>query len=703
MLRLGLASLLLLLPSLVAAGEPVVIRPAHGPAYRADQIFVLPKPGRAHALAKVHQQNGAKLLKSFPALGGVQLLSLPPGADAMEYVARYQRNSNVTLAHVDHWIEAAAIPNDPTVGSGTQWHLNNTGLNGGVPGADIHALTAWDTLHSASNIIVAVIDSGARLTHEDLAANLWVNPAETPGNGIDDDGNGFIDDIHGINAVTGTGSPDDDAGHGTHVAGILGAVGNNGVGVSGVAWQVQLMLCKFLSVNGGSESGLLTCLDYARSKGAKVINCSFVAPPSSISPTLSNAFVTVRDAGIIVVAAAGNTGADIDLDPQYPASFGLDNIVVVTATTRTDGFAGYSYGPNTVDLGAPGFEIYSTYFGFDSDYATISGTSMAAPCVSGAIALLRTRFPSLNYRQVIERVLATVDPLPSLAGRCRTGGRLNLARALGSGDLELRAAAFSWVPTNGMSLLTLSGDAVSASIPLPFTFDYFGQPRTAIFIGANGLLGFSDLGEQTADNTDIPQSTLPNGLICPFWDDLNPASGGQIWTGALGTAPNRKFVVSWVDVPHAVTTGGETRYTFQAILHETGDVTFQYLQVQSGRNTLVSGKSATVGLEDDTGLVGVRYSYNGSPSLLTNRQAILFAPRGAALQPPSLDGVLSGASDYSIVISAQPASRCVLSASSDLLNWLPLSTNLIPASGFTSFQDHLATAVPRFYRVENRP
>jgi hypothetical protein len=259
------------------------------------------------------------------------------------------------------------------------------------------------------------------------------------------------------------------------------------------------------------------------------------------------------------------------------------------------------------------------------------------------------------------------------------------------------------VPTNGLSPLTLSDDAVSASIPLPFTFHYFGQLRTAIFIGANGLLGFSDLGTQTADNTDIPQSTLPNGVICPLWDDLNPASGGQIWIGALGTTPNRKFVVSWVDVPHAVSTGGETRYTFQAILHETGEVTFQYLQVESGRNTLVSGKSASVGLEDDTGLVGVRYSYQGSPSLLTNRQTILFAPRGAALQPPSLSGTLSGASDYSILMSAQPASRCVLSASSDLLNWLPLSTNLIPASGLTSFQDHLATAVPRFYRGENRP
>jgi subtilisin family serine protease len=318
--------------------EPVVVRPAQGPAYRADRILVVPKAGRDLALRRLHTQNRSRVVHHFRDLGGVQVIEIPAGSSALDYVDRYQKSGEVEAAHVDHWFEPAALPNDPLINSGVQWHLNNTGLSGGVPGADIHASMGWDILHEATNIIVAVIDSGLRLTHEDLAGNLWTNPAEIPDNEMDDDGNGIVDDIHGINAVSGTGRPEDDAGHGTHVAGILGAVGNNGLGVCGVAWKLQLMPCKFLSANGGSESGLLQCLEYARSKGAKIINCSFVAPPASISPTLSNAFWTVRNAGIIVVAAAGNRGVNLDTDPEYPASFGMDNIIVVTATTRTDSF-----------------------------------------------------------------------------------------------------------------------------------------------------------------------------------------------------------------------------------------------------------------------------------------------------------------------------------------------------------------------------
>jgi len=689
----------LLFPFLSYSANPSVIRPSTGPPYRADRILVVPKPGRTAALRAVHQRNRVTVGKDFPAFGHVQVLTLPPGADARNFVARYRRSGEVEFAGLDHWIEPAALPNDPAVETGIQWHLNNTA----VPGADIHAPTAWDTVHSAPNIIVAVIDSGIRQTHEDLAANLWTNPGEIPGNGIDDDGNGIVDDVHGINAIAGTGDPNDDTGHGTHVAGILGAVGNNGVGVSGVAWQVQIMPCQFLSANGGSESSLLQCLDYARSNGATVINCSFVAPPDSISPPLSNAFWTVRNEGRIVVAAAGNRGSNLDEMPEYPACFPMDNIVVVTATTRSDGFAGYSYGPNTVHLGAPGSEIYSTYSGFDSHYATVSGTSMAAPCVSGAIALLWERFPQLTYRQIIDRLLATVDPLPSLSGRCQTGGRLNLARALGGQDLELQPATFDWVPTNGMTALNLVTEGVSAQA-LPFPFHYFGEAKSQIFVGANGLAGFSAPGLDATPNADLPSAGAPNGIICPYWDELDPSSGGQIWVGLLGSAPNRKFVVTWADVPHTAPPSDPTTYTFQLILHETGEIAFQYLEVESGRHTLVSGRSATIGLEDDVGLVGTRFSFNGSPALLTNRQAILFVPHGANAQPSTL--ALSWPSDsqpHPLLLSGQPGRKVVLSASSDLLTWEPMATNALPASGLWRPDPLAAEAEARFYRGETRP
>lgn len=324
-----------------------------------------------------------------------------------------------------------ATPNDPFFVDGTQWALHNVGQNGGLPGADIDAPEAWDTRRTAANVIVAILDSGVRYTHEDLAANMWVNPGEIPGNGKDDDHNGYIDDVHGIDALRDSGDPWDERGHGTHVAGIIGAVGNNGRGLAGVAWQVQLMALKFIDAAGnGSTLDAVQCLDYARLHGAHIINASWSS--TNASPLLDAAIARARQAGIIVVTSAGNDGANNDVAPRYPANSPYDNVVTVTATTRIDSFYPFgNYGPTTVDLAAPGSAIVSTAATGDHDYATGSGTSSAAPFVSGALALLRARFPAATYQELIERVLTNTTPLPELAGKCRTGGRLNLARALG--------------------------------------------------------------------------------------------------------------------------------------------------------------------------------------------------------------------------------------------------------------------------------
>ncbi|HKI71302.1 MAG TPA: S8 family serine peptidase, partial [Verrucomicrobiae bacterium] len=284
------------------------------------------------------------------------------------------------------------------------------------------------------NIIVAVIDTGVRYTHEDLADNMWVNPGEIPGNGIDDDGDGYVDDVHGINVINHTGDPNDDYGHGTHVSGTIGAVGNNTVGIVGVCWKVQIMACKFLDSTGnGFISDAIKCMDYARSKGAKVINASW-GSTSFTSQALHDAIDTLRQAGIIFVAAAGNSAQDNGVNPIYPASYDLDNIISVAATTRDDDLAVFSnYGASTVDLGAPGEPIFSCWNGSDSDYRYFQGTSMAAPHVTGACALLMAHYPNDNYRQIINRILSNVDRLPSLAGKCISGGRLNLQRALSGG------------------------------------------------------------------------------------------------------------------------------------------------------------------------------------------------------------------------------------------------------------------------------
>src|SRR5208282_2672775 len=298
--------------------------------------------------------------------------------------------------------------------NGLLWGLYNYGQNSGTAGADIGATNAWNVLTSASNIVVAVVDSGIRYTHQDLAANMWVNPN---------------DGSHGWNALTGTNDPSDDSGHGTLVAGVLGAVGNNGIGVVGVAWQVQIMACKcFNNLGIGSISSVIIGLDYAQTNGARIINASW---GFTNSLALSNAVYSLRDSNIIIVAACGNNATNIDLYPTYPASYQFDNVVTVAATSTNDTLSAYSnYGATSVHLGAPGDQIYSTFAASDSYYYTESGTSFAAPYVTGALALMLTKYPSETYQQIIARLLNATDPLPSLAGKCVTGGRLNLKKAL---------------------------------------------------------------------------------------------------------------------------------------------------------------------------------------------------------------------------------------------------------------------------------
>ena len=746
---------------------------------REDRILIVSKIAQKTALSRMHTAERATVFRRFAALGNIEVLELPRGVSAQAALTRYRQSGLVEFAEPDHWFTVAATPDDPSYVNGAQWNLHNLGQRGGVADADIDASEAWDTYHSATNIIVAVIDSGARYTHEDLAANLWINPDEIAGNGFDDDLNGIVDDVHGINAIVNSGDPFDDTGHGTHVTGIAGAVGNNGKGIAGVCWGVRLMICKFLNNAGGSESDLIQCLDYARARGARVINCSFVSPDFSV--ILSNAFWNVRNSGIVVVAAAGNSGSNNDTTPQYPASYKIDNIIAVTATTRTDGFAGYNYGANSVHLAAPGYQIYSTWNGHDADYDFLSGTSMSAPQVASGAALLWSRFPSSSYHDIVNRLLATVDPLPGLAGRCITGGRLNLGKALGPplqadftpsqtsgllpltvnftntsfggitnyswdfgdgspssdvpspehlfvnagtynvtltvsgtnggvsmtnrvinavGNYQIQAATFDWVPTNGMTLLALGGNGVSGPHALPFTFRLYNQDYSQGYVSANGLIGFINVGLGSGANADAPNTAAPNGVVCPYWDDLNPAAGGSVWFGTFGVSPNRKVVASWIDVPHANLIGQETRFTFQVILHESQQVTFQYLEVESGRGNLISGNSATIGLEDSTGGIAENYTFNGNPATVTNNQALLFVPYGSGSTAPSLTQPVLASGQLDFRLFGAPMQSYVVQASSNLTHWLPVVTNLVPASGAMGFSDPGAASQPRrFYRA----
>jgi len=379
---------------------------------------------------RLHREQGALQVERFSTLPGIEVVRFAEDVDLEGILGAYKRSKVVKSVSLNYLRSAHGLPNDPLVQAGFKWEFQNTGQIGGVVGADVDASAAWETLSAASGIIVAVLDTGIRYTHEDLAGNMWVNPGEIAGNGIDDDDNGYIDDIHGINAVTDSGDPMDDQGHGTHVAGIIGSVGNNGVGLTGIAWDIEVMALKFLDSEGnGTDADAIDCIDYAIQNGVSVINSSWGG--GEFNQVLKDAIEIAGEHGIFFVAAAGNEGIDNDAVGHFPSSYELPNVVSVTATDRKDELADFAnFGEETVDLAAPGKGIYSCYGRSDSDYRSLNGSSMAAPCVSGAIGLLKARFPNEAMPSLLNRLLASVDPLESLARRCRSGGRLNLSRAL---------------------------------------------------------------------------------------------------------------------------------------------------------------------------------------------------------------------------------------------------------------------------------
>ena len=379
------------------------------------------------AVKSAESAAGVLLERRFESLPGLEVLRFDGGRPVRTQIAGLKATGLYDFVEPDRIIRASVVPNDTYFSR--QWNLSNTGQNSGTAGADIKAEAGWDIQEDASSVVVAVVDSGIRVTHQDLAANIWKNPS--PGAG------GYSGDVNGINATfpqnePGNGNPNDDFFHGTMVAGVIGASTNNALGIAGVAWHVQLMALKFISADGfGSGSGEIACIDYAISHKAQIINGSFGSdqPSSAEYYALQQAMT----AGIIVVVAAGNDGVNADAGYAYPAGYLLDNIVSVAATTNTDSLSSYSnYGPGTVDLAAPGDGIISTFNGSDTAYASASGTSLAAPQVAGALALLKAHFPSDSYRQLINRLMAQVDPIPGLSGVVQSGGRLDLAKALGS-------------------------------------------------------------------------------------------------------------------------------------------------------------------------------------------------------------------------------------------------------------------------------
>jgi subtilisin family serine protease len=367
----------------------------------------------------------------YRSVPGLELVST--SLPASRAAAVLGANPDVAYAEPDCIVHASATPNDPSFGQ--QWALHNTGQGGGTVGADVDIQSAWDVRTDASSVTVAVIDTGMQLDHPDLAANLWTNPGEIPGNGIDDDGNGYIDDVHGWDFTNSDADPSDDNGHGTHTSGTIGAVGDNGIGIAGVAWKVRLMPLKAFDANGvGSISTIISALDYAVANGAKIVNSSFGGP--DFVRAEYDSYAAAGAAGLLLVAAAGNDGQNVDEVPHYPAAFRLSSVLSVAASTSDDSLASFSdYGVINAHVAAPGQAILSTLPG--STYGQLSGTSMATPHVSGVGALVAAEHPDWSGTQIRDRILGTTRHVPALDGKVWTGGVVDARAALSAAPTVL--------------------------------------------------------------------------------------------------------------------------------------------------------------------------------------------------------------------------------------------------------------------------
>lgn len=422
------------------------------------RLIVGIKPGlQSVQRAAMHAQAGAKVVRSF-GLVCADVVKVDVGVDMKAVAAAYAAMPGVKYVEPDYIVSGFKMPGDPLFAS--QWALDNTGQTGGTPDADIDAVEAWDTVTGGSDVVVAVIDSGVCYTHPDLAANMWQNTGEIPGNGVDDDLNGFVDDVFGYDFANDDADPMDDSEHGTHVAGIIGAVGGNELGVSGVNWNVRIMALKFLGADGrGSITDAVSCLEYSLDMGARITSNSWGS--GAYSQTLEEAIGFASDAGQLFIAAAGNDGVDTDTAPSYPSCYVFPNIISVAATDHNDDLAqwvtggGSNRGLNTVDLAAPGKDILSTVP--ESGYLSMEGTSMAAPFVAGACALCMYASPAATWQQVKQWVMNSVDPKPSLNGKMVTGGRLNVSNALA-------LAGMPWLEETPKSGVIPPGESVAVVV-----------------------------------------------------------------------------------------------------------------------------------------------------------------------------------------------------------------------------------------------
>ena len=567
--------------------------------YVPGELLVKFRSGVSRHLARAtHRFLGSRAIKRFRRIN-VEHIKIPEGWSVEEALEIYLDDPDVEYAEPNYYRYATARTPDDTEFS-KLWGLHNTGqsVNGttGTEDADIDAPEAWDTQRGSSSVAIAVLDTGADWDHEDLLVNIWNNSDETD-NGSDDDLNGYVGDIRGWDFVNGDNNPDDDNAsdyHGTHVSGTIGAKGDNNKGITGVCWFASIMPLKILDAGGsGTVAHEIDAINYAIVKGAKIINASFAG--SSYSLIEYEAIESARDADLLFVAAAGNVGTDNDSTPVYPASYDLDNIISVAATDYDDNLALWSnYGSTSVDVAAPGVYIYSTKA--DHTYHYLSGTSMAAPHVSGLAALIWAENNTLTYSEVKARILNGVDVIAALTGEVLMSGRINANNSINTpasepappsqlavGALSSNQINLSWIDNSSNE----SGFKIERKTGSEATYSHIAT------VGAD-VVFYSD--------TDLAESTTYYYRVCAFnsagdssySNEANaitcPASPSDLSGTVISTS---QIDLTWTD-----NSPGETGFKIE---RETGS---------GGTYSQIATVDADVTTYSDTGLsVGTRYCY----------------------------------------------------------------------------------------------
>ena len=477
-----------------------------------------------------------------------------------------------------------ALPGDSSFSR--LWGLNNTGQTGGSADSDIDAPEAWNITTGSSDVVIAIIDTGIDYRHNDLAANMWRNSGEIAGDGKDNDGNGYVDDVYGYDFANNDGDPMDGHSHGTHVAGPIGAAAN-GSGVVGVNWDVSLMALKFLTDSGyGSTSDAIAAINYAtmmkRDFGVNVVATNNSWGGGGYSGVLRNAIAAAGNQGILFIAAAGNDNNNNDRSASYPSNYDLDSIIAVAATDHRDNRASFSsYGATTVDLAAPGVSIYSTVR--NSGYASYSGTSMATPHVSGVVGLLAAANPSASMAEIKQAILDGADPVASMAGKALTSGRLNAYASLQLIDAGDRAG-----PTvTEVTPASVSGPVDEIVVTFNEAIDSATVAGAAFLLveaGADGVFGTGDdqsiaigssmLSQPTAESTQITfSSNLTAGSYQLVVEGDSSSAIKDLAGNALGDGADATHAFQIIEVRREVEANGILKAAEDSGLDGVGSVT----------------------------------------------------------------------------------------------------------------------------------